>query len=108
MRVDWKAHINTMKKVIFFLMGGFFLTSISTVIFYQVLSPWLAEVDENEIRELLANPLDGIAKMTSKLFFITYILFYTLPNKIRKANLWLRPIYFTLFYIFCMMVYLWI
>lgn len=108
MEINWKSKLRMIKKVIIFMIGGLILSLGISVILYEPLGAFLNQLSEAEIKEFTANPFYEISRSSFNIYIITYILFNQLPEKIKKANLIIKGIYFLIFYLFCYLVYLWI
>lgn len=108
MREKWQKYKRLIINVVIFFVGNLVLSSAIAIVLYEFLGDMLDQLSREEMEELIKNPFGEIARSASKLYVITYILFNYLPQKIRKSQYWLRGIYFTLFYLFCVLIYLWI
>lgn len=108
MKIDWQENKTKLKKVSIFIFGSILLSLGTAVIMYEPLGNFLNQLSEEEIKKYASNPFYEISRSSFNIYLIAYILFTQLPEKIRKAKFVLRGIYFTLFYLFCYVVYLWI
>lgn len=108
MKEKWQKYKRLIKNVVIFCVGNLVLSSAVAIVLYEFLGDVLEQVSREELEEVLKHPFGEIARSASRLYIITYILFNYLPQKIRKSPYWLRGIYFTLFYLFCILIYLWI
>ena len=108
MKIDWKKHWSVIKKVVVFIFGSLILSLGISFLLYEPLGNFLNQLSETQIREMISNPFYEITRTSFNIYLITYILFSQLPNKIKKAKWMLKGIYFTLFYLFCYVIHIWI
>lgn len=106
--INLKSYQNRIKKVIIFILGSLFLSSGLAILLYETVGDYLNRLSEEEIKAAVANPFYEINRTLFNIYVIAYILFSQLPEKIRKSKWYLRGLYFTIFYVFCILVYLWI
>lgn len=105
MKIDWKKQRYLVQRALVFILGLWIVGLGAGAILYFLLGDILVTMTPEEINALKEHPFVELSFMTTKIYIIAYVLFYTLPDKIKKANLWLRTIYFVLFYLFCILVY---
>lgn len=104
----FKQNLPLIKRTIVFLLGSWiFAYGTASVITVFWLEPF-TNISMESIRSYFQDPFPSIFASALKMYVIVYILFYTLPEKVRNAKLWLRGIYFLLFYVFCFLTYFWI
>ena len=108
MKIDLKRHWKIIRKVAVFIIGSLILSLGISFLLYEPLGNYLNQLSENEIKAMAANPFYEITRTSFNIYLITYILFSQLPNKIKKAKWMLKGIYFTLFYLFCYVIHIWI
>ena len=96
------------KKITIFIVGSLILSLGISVLLYEPLGNFLNRLSEDEIRDFAANPFYEITRTSFNIYVIAYILFTTLPEKIKKAKLMLKGIYFIFFYLLCYIIYIWI
>ncbi len=102
-----KRHLNYIKKAVIFILGSWVFCMVSAMLAYWFAEKYPETLECKQI-ELGPDAFIELVKSFSKLFLVTYVLFACLPDKVRKAKWWARVVYFTLFYVFCCLVYLWI
>lgn len=108
MVIDWKKSWYYGKEIFFFFLGVLFVHILSSMIISSPLSEILHEITEAEIRDFIANIDKEIFSSLIKIYVISFILFYFLPPKINKSKWYLRSLFFVIFYLFCILIYLWI
>ena len=103
-----KQYFPLIKRTFIFLLGSWIfaygIASVVTIFWLESLQ----NISIESIRSYFQDPFPNIFVSALKMYVIVYILFYTLPDKIQNAKIWLRGIYFLLFYIFCCLTYFWI
>lgn len=102
-----KRHLNYIKKAVFFILETWLFCMTSAMLAYWQVERYPEILECKEVN-LGPDVFIEFTKSFSKLFLIAYVLFACFPDKIRKAKWWVRAIYFTMFYVFCCLVYLWI
>lgn len=108
MKMNWQKCAYFSKKVGTVLLGFVFVHFLTILIMQTPLVEILHEIGEAEMKGFFDHIDREIFSSLIRLYIISYILFYFLPDKIRKSKWYLRMIYFLLFYLFCILVYLWI
>lgn len=93
------------KKVIVFILGSWLLAGATALVLYHYFGGAISQLNENDCRQLAQNPFENIMRTCANLYILTYILFTQLPEKIRKAQVALRAVYFSLFYFLCLLIY---
>ncbi len=108
MKIDWAKHLRIIKKTIVFFICGIILSVGISIILYEPLGNFLNSLSEQQIHKLATNTFSEISRTSFNVYLIAYILFGQLPQKIRKSRWYLRGIYFTIFYLFCYIISIWI
>ena len=106
--IQMTTGLKMIKKVSVFILGSLILSLSTSILLSDVLGSFLNQLSETEMKKLITNPFYEISQTSFKIYFIAYILFSQLPDKVKKAKFILRGIYFVIFYLFCFLVYLWI
>lgn len=103
-----KQYFPLMRRTFIFLLGSWIFAygtaSVITIFWLESFQ----NISIEGIRSYFQDPFPNIFVSALKMYVIVYILFYTLPDKIQNAKIWLRGIYFLLFYILCCLTYFWI
>lgn len=103
-----KNYLPFLQKAVVFVLGSWIFAygtaSVITIFWLESFT----NISVEEIRRYFQDPFPSIFMSALKMYILVYILFYTLPDKIKNAKIWLRAIYFMGFYIFCCLAYFWI
>lgn len=93
------------RKILFFVLGAIILSGSMGGLISLGINDFIREMDEKQIERMLRYPLEASLFSAFKLYIVAYILFNALPQKVKQAPLFRRAFYFTLFYVFCTLVY---
>ena len=97
-KINWQ-------KVFNFIIGGAILSGVLGYLISFGINDVIQSLDKAEFERMIASPFKASLFSAFKLYIVTYILFGTLPENIKNASFFLRALYFTLFYIFCTLIY---
>lgn len=108
MKIEQKKFLIMTKNILIFFIGGILIHFLTGIIMSTSLPEILREISEEELKKYLANIDKEIFYSLIKIYLISYILFYFLPPKINKNKWYIRSLFFVIFYVFCILIYLWI
>ena len=108
MTVNWQKYFHLGKNILVFFLGIVCIHILTQIIMSTSFPDLIKKISEEEIQDFITNLDKEIFSILTKIYIICCILFSRLPEKIRKSKWYLRGLYFIIFYILCVLVYLWI
>ncbi len=105
MKIDWKKQGLLIQRALVFILGFGIIGQGGGSLLTYLFGDWVKSISVDDIKAYLSDPERIFTHSSCSVYLIAYVLFYTLPDKVKKANLWFRAIYFVLFYLFCILVY---
>lgn len=103
--MEWNKYI---KRIIFFFIGVIFVHFITGMIMSTSFPEIMESIVEKEAQNFIKNLEKEVFSALIKLYLISYLLFGLLPDKIKKSKWYWRGISFIVFYLLCVLIYLWI